>query len=175
MNTINNKRKQQSIKKIKEAFMILFNEKDLEEIKVSDICEIAKINRTTFYSTFDNLYDLIEAIKVDYESLIIEKLKEEIYSSKLAKIFNDIYKNQLIYKTYIKLFSDKKHKSNLLETFFNGLNNGNGVNYHLVFFRAGFVALIKQWLSSGCKETPEEMLAILQEEYAGRVEMNFKK
>ena len=33
------------------------------------------------------------------------------------------------------------------------------------FFKSGFNAIIKKWLSNGCKETPEEMENILKSEY----------
>ena len=50
---------------------ILINEKDktFEEIKVSDICKKALINRSTFYSHYNDKYELL----VDF----INALKEE--------------------------------------------------------------------------------------------------
>ena len=36
------------------------------------------------------------------------------------------------------------------------------------FFRSGFNAIVKLWLSNGCQETPEEMEEIIKSEYSGR-------
>ena len=42
------------------------------------------------------------------------------------------------------------------------------VAYHIEFFKSGFNAIVKMWLAGGCKETPEEMDAIIRSEYQGR-------
>lgn len=41
-----------------ETLVLLMKEKSFEEIKVSDICKIALINRSTFYSHYNDKYDL---------------------------------------------------------------------------------------------------------------------
>lgn len=42
------------------------------------------------------------------------------------------------------------------------------IEYHIEFFRNGINAIIKMWLESGCKESPEEMAEILKSEYTNR-------
>ena len=42
------------------------------------------------------------------------------------------------------------------------------IDYHIEFFRAGLNAIIKKWLNSGCKESPEEMANIIQAEYTNK-------
>lgn len=173
MNTVNNKRKQQSIKRLKEAFMLLLNEKELKDIKVNDICLKANLNRSTFYSTFDDLYDLIESIKIDYENIIRQRmLNTEHHASKIFSVLQDVYFNQIQYKAYVKLFTDKRHKSTLLDELLNEEKLGTRVTYHILFFKAGFTAILTKWLFDGCKESPEEILEIIRSEYSGRVEMN---
>ena len=39
------------------------------------------------------------------------------------------------------------------------------VEYHMEFFRHGFNAVIKMWLSRDCAESPEEILEIIRSEY----------
>ena len=41
------------------ALIELMKDKTFEEIKVSDICNKALINRSTFYAHFDDKYDLL--------------------------------------------------------------------------------------------------------------------
>ena len=36
------------------------------------------------------------------------------------------------------------------------------------FFQAGFNAIVRKWLESGCRETPEEISCIIKEEYEGK-------
>ncbi|MBQ6836792.1 MAG: TetR family transcriptional regulator C-terminal domain-containing protein, partial [Clostridia bacterium] len=44
------------------------------------------------------------------------------------------------------------------------------IDYHIEFFQAGFNAIVKKWLESGCKESPEEMENILKSEYRRNIQ-----
>ena len=64
MNTPNNKRKRDSQEKIEKTFVQLIQKKNISEISVSTICEIAKLNRSTFYANYIDVYDLVEKEQV---------------------------------------------------------------------------------------------------------------
>ena len=63
MNTPNNKRKRDSQEKIEKTFLQLIQKKNITEISVYTICEIAKLNRSTFYANYIDVYDLVEKVK----------------------------------------------------------------------------------------------------------------
>lgn len=63
MNTKNNKRKKESIRKIQKAFMELIQTKDYKDITVTMICTLAKINRSTFYASYLDVYDLVDKMR----------------------------------------------------------------------------------------------------------------
>lgn len=56
---------------IRVAFMELRSRKDLERIKVKELCELAKINKSTFYAYYADVYDLSEQIENEIISDII--------------------------------------------------------------------------------------------------------
>ena len=62
MNTKNNKRKRESQRKIETAFIELLQEKELNQISVIAICKKANLNRSTFYSSYLDIYDLVSKI-----------------------------------------------------------------------------------------------------------------
>lgn len=56
------------------AFIELRSRKPLERITVKEICELAKINKSTFYSHYVDIYDLSEQIENDIISTVIRNL-----------------------------------------------------------------------------------------------------
>lgn len=171
MNTKNNKRRRESIDKIEKAFVELLQENELKNITVSDICKKTELNRSTFYANFLDIYDLADKVR---ESLVSDFAHVfSNYDNKdrngALKMFTHIYENQLFYKTYFKLQYDEKHAiqiydANRASTDFDNKN----IKYHIEFFRNGLNAIIKLWLSGGCKESPQEMAEVLKQEYKGR-------
>lgn len=174
MNIKNNKRKRESIEKIEKAFINLLQTKELYQISVSDICKMAELNRSTFYANYLDVYDLADRIRenleADFQQHFTPSADSDARSDMAAKMFKHIKDNQLFYKTYFKLGYDNKHQMftynvQEAERFFGNKN----INYHIEFFKSGLNAIIKMWLESGCKESPEEMAEIISSEYQGRV------
>ncbi|MBE7038703.1 MAG: TetR/AcrR family transcriptional regulator [Ruminococcaceae bacterium] len=174
MNVKNNKRKRESIEKIEKAFIGLLQNKELHTITVSDICKIAKLNRSTFYASFCDVYQLADKIRdnleKDVSNLYSDELQHKYDSNNFLTLFEHIKENQLYYKTYFKLGYDNSCKITLwdnvqAEKYFGNKN----INYHLEFFRNGFNAVVKMWLEGGCKESAQEISEIIKSEYQGRV------
>ena len=63
MNTTNNKRRKESQEKIEKAFIQLIQNKEIEQISVTDICQKCNLNRSTFYANYLDIYDLADKIK----------------------------------------------------------------------------------------------------------------
>lgn len=104
--------KKESQKKIEKVFLNLIQTKEINQITVSKICELAKVNRTTFYANYLDIYDLVDKVK---ESMILEFaniFKEQRGHTKdnYLKMFEHVKENQIFYKTYFKLNFDKDYK-----------------------------------------------------------------
>lgn len=175
MNTKNNKRRRESVSAIEKAFIELLQERDIKDVTVSDICKMTGLNRSTFYANFLDIYDLADKLRVkleeDFASVFGTHHGGHAYAGNdgALRMFTHIYENQLFYKTYFKLGYDESHKVMVYDPIRAEQDfRGEHVAYHIEFFRAGLNAIIKQWLTGGCKESPEEMDAILKAEYRGR-------
>lgn len=86
MNTSNNKRKKESMERIEKVFIELLQTRELDEIRVSDICKRAGLNRTTFYANYTDIYGLADTIRDKLENNLSDLYKEEIiqgFNSKL--------------------------------------------------------------------------------------------
>lgn len=174
MNTPNNRRRKESQRRMEKAFMQLLQEKPLSLISVSEICSIAGVNRTTFYSNYDDIYALSERMQQQLHDEIMtlyhEEALSETRSHDFTKLLRHIKEHQLEYRTYFRLNPDGKLRfvaydpSDAHVSF-----NPAHIDYHVAFFGNGFNAVIKMWLERGCTESPEEIRQIFEEEYTNRV------
>lgn len=161
------------MERIEKVFIELLQVKELNEISVSDICKRAKLNRTTFYANYTDIYGLADAIRDKLEVAVSDLYKDEITqgfnSNDYLKLFRHIKENQIFYQTYFKLGYDNNYKiitydSNLARAHF----QNKFIEYHMEFFKAGITQIIKLWLKNECTESPEDMFEIIKSEYHGR-------
>lgn len=59
---------------IRNAFAELLSEKDINEITIKDIADLAEINRKTFYSYYAGVYQVIDEIENEIISAFVEAL-----------------------------------------------------------------------------------------------------
>ena len=176
MNTKNNKRRQETLQNIERAFFNFLQTKELTQITVSDICKAAEINRSTFYANYLDVYDLADKMKEKLEAQVAELYSDErethTNSNNYLKLFQHIYDNQIFYCTYFKLGYDGRYQITLYDTDLAEKRfKSRFIDYHIEFFMQGLNAIIKKWLAGGCKETPEEMMEILDSEYRGQTDL----
>jgi hypothetical protein len=174
MNIKNNRRRRESVKQIESAFIELLQTKELHDITVCEICKRSRLNRSTFYANYTDIFELADKIKAYLEeevNLLYEAEQAQKFNSNdYLKLFCHIKENQSLYRTYFKLGYDhqrriEQYDTKLAEQYFDNRH----IAYHMEFFKSGLNAIIKMWLSDGCKETPEEMNEILRREYQGRL------
>ena len=172
MNQPNNKRKRNSQEKIERTFLQLIQKKNIDEISVSQICDICKLNRSTFYDNYIDIYDLVEKVKdkmadefAEFQRSNNSKHNPEGY----LNLFTYIKENQIFFKTYFKLENISKstisqYNFDLAQKYY----DNKYIDYHIEFFRAGLNAIIKKWLNNNCKESPKEMADIITTEYKNK-------
>lgn len=173
MNVKNNKRRRKSREAIENVFIELIEEKELHHITVSDICQKADINRSTFYSNYVDIFDLASTICESVNSELSRKFGEEAslryLTDNTADFFTFVQENQKLFRTVFKLNYDKTVEPSYYNTLLAERYFGNKyIDYHIEFFRNGFNAILRKWVFGGCKESPAEMAEILKSEYSGR-------
>ena len=105
------------------ALLKVMETKTFESIKVSDICEEAMTNRSTFYDHFSDKYELL--------SSLIEDLKKELIKSLEIKNKNDLSPKEY-YMEVIKLFLN--HISNKIEIYNSILKkNDNSIVMDMIY------------------------------------------
>ena len=145
MNVKNNKRHQETMDNINNAFASLLQDKRLSEITVSDICKVADINRSTFYEKYDDVSALADAYAKEIEKQIAEQPHTE---GEFAWLFEYAKANSDMFNLYFKL----------------GISKGGG-EYKTIFFKNGVHSVLKMWLEGGYVESVEQMNQIIKREY----------
>lgn len=176
-----------SAEKMHNALITLLNKKDFELITVKEICELAGVNRSTFYLHYDNSYDLlketIEAVYKDFfsrfsadgykEINLKEKSDEDLFLitpnylmpylefvEDNRKLFFIMYeKNEMMgaEKTYEKWF--KEIFGPILTRF--GVSQEDQP-FIMIFYLKGIIGIINEWLARDCKESKETIISIIQ-------------
>lgn len=117
-------------KNLYDSLTKLMSIKEFEDIKVSDICNLALINRSTFYAHFNDKYELLNSfiydLKQDLQDQIssnekIDNLKN-YYMNMIVVFLNHIDKNINIYSMIAKKNSNSIVMDMISNTLFEDIN-----------------------------------------------------
>lgn len=173
---------------IREALVELIEEKGFEAITVKDITTRAKINRRTFYSHYQDKYDLMT--KCEEEIMLeISRIAKQNYPAVIASLETDspnlkpfqlavllfeyLNENNRFMKAVLGPKGDLSFQTRLKDfmwkTVFGNeskaLIKEDGLlvpaQYLSSYIASAHIGVIQQWMNSGRKETPQEMARIL--------------
>ena len=164
---------------LKEALCALMKEKPLKDITIKDITDMADLNRSTFYLHYTDIEDLLEKTEDDF----IEGIKElmEIYA--FEKLKKDISREEFIRKFNIGVFKYFEDNYDISYVLFNHSDssfiekiekimiarmlikkNKSGreeeatyIEYATTFITSGNIGVIKKWLNTEKRFSPEEI------------------
>ena len=109
-------------KALYDALRNLMKTKTFEEIKVSDICDEALINRSTFYAHFEDKYSLLESMINDLKQDLIKELDNNRNYSNTKEYYIEI----------IRLYLD--HIENNQDTYLSiAINNRNSILTDIIY------------------------------------------
>ena len=97
-------------KSLYDGLLSIMENKAFEDIKVSEICNVSLVNRSTFYDHFNDKYELLSSLLNDLENDLADKLEEnhnftsakDYYMKIVELLFNHISNNLDIYSSIIK-------------------------------------------------------------------------
>lgn len=143
-----------------DALIKLMYTEEYENIKVSAICNLAGIGRTTFYRHFDNKNNKEELLsfKINYEwDCYLEKHSEEAAKDRGFALTNFIYDNKelfsLLYRNGLITVIMQ-----IFETLIPaGETCDKSASYLMSYFTYGYFGIIYQWIKYDFDETPEQI------------------
>ncbi len=164
---------------LKKALIELMGTIGFDKITVQNLTKQAMVSRTTFYLHYQDKYDLldkvVEEMFFDIQKMVAPLIKETLtthdfkyISEYLAQnIYTYIYENQQFFKLVL---SEKGNPSSInkfhdtikstLFLYFNESNFKIPSNYVITIIASVQTGLIKEWINTGLKETPDQLATI---------------
>ena len=173
----NDLRVKETKKLLEDSLGALLEEKSFEEIRVMDICSKTKIHRSTFYTYFNDKYELLKSILDKYEAKFLEFLKKYKIEGKLVDFHVDIMIEILNYfylnKNYLKVIFKNNREGSIIKILqkyleayiIEGVKDMKQISsdkpYMIEimgsFYSGAFISVIGEWILKDCYITPEEL------------------
>ena len=157
--------------KMNQALIALMEKQTFDSITIKALCEKAGVNRSTFYSHYQNLTELLEDTHRYIINLFVEEYREKDLSIEHYRVLSDDF---LV--PYLQVFSRYRHiflitdfqpasyqlsreNLQLFEEITvplcrqNGITDLGEIRYLARYYTAGCHAVIMQWLEGGCTES----------------------
>lgn len=171
-----------------EALLSLLERKPFEYITISEICEKAEVNRSTFYLHYENTRDLLnETVAyvldkfVSYFPMDARSMTGQFASCELEELrfVNEKYlhpylsfvkENQRVFSAVLSqpiAFDSKAMFQRLFDNIFMPILDRyhyprDEQNYVMMFYLHGITAIITEWVKDGCQKSIEDISAIMQ-------------
>ena len=182
------RRQEKTKQAILQALIKLINQKGLDQVSVSDLCQQANINRSTFYLHYKNIDDLLLSVEADFIREItdaIQDLETEdlIYNSQaltqlFTRILESIEKNSDLIITLMSPTTSPRTRLTIEQAIENIIIDRMNTaiireatqeelpvskTYIAVTISSLFTGIVAEWLLSGKKESPQDLGQFISE------------
>lgn len=167
-------------KGVHEALLKLLNQKPLAQIKVTELCKEANINRGTFYFHY---HDIGEVFSEFFEEIILdlknsynepyrvqgqfdlanldpETVRIFHHIKKYEQFYNIVFSSNVSSHYYFMLFDEIREN---LMTDQNSIRNGIKNDFFYAYQANAIIGIIIQWYRNGFKESVNDMNIYLTE------------
>ena len=169
------------------ALISLLQKKSFEYITISEICEVAEVNRSTFYLHYETVGDLLNEttryLLNDFLSYFSANTQAIAYNLKNCELDELIFisdKHLIPYLTYIKdhkevfatalLHNKTLGFENVYKRMFENIFNPildrfhypqDNRQYVMMYYLNGINAIVNEWLKNGCDKSVNEISKII--------------
>lgn len=176
MNEKIDRRKRYTRHALKEALVGLLKEKSISSITVKELCEMADINRSTFYGHYTDPYDLLEKISEEvvddmYNTLNQYNFNEEEEALQMTeRILEYAAEKSDLCQVLLSGSADSTFKRQVMELtqriimkdYMKIMNVQEEISSYLpLLVLSGSIDAIENWLVHGQQESPKEMALLI--------------
>ncbi len=161
---------------IKETFLELLEEKEINKITVLELCKKADINRATFYRYYIDIYDLLNKLENDFVEELRQSYKDYNTDNKLYDYVLAILKGCENNKKFVKLvFKTKKSilfLDKILQDAYDRCKEKwektdptitqETIEYNTVYIFNGTIGVINYWIYNDFNKDKEEIAKMIE-------------
>lgn len=161
---------------LKDALVQLMQTEHISSISVKSLCELADVNRSTFYSHFKDQYDLLGSIEREVLDKIKEDLKKQDFKANrpvslqvLTRILEYVEENADLFRALLSDNCDplfQREIMNIADVL--PLERQEDVDertmeYMTIFGITGCVSVLQKWLQDGTPEPPTKIAELVMQ------------
>ncbi|PTJ59760.1 TetR family transcriptional regulator [Mammaliicoccus sciuri] len=176
------RRVRKSKRAIKQAFIQLLTENNLDRITIQQISDLADVNRGTFYLNYEDKYALLDEMeneqieeikgyvdirKMNLSTKTSDRFIEEFANKVIKNVITHIEQNMEFYQVILNLERKSKIEEQLADIVRSNIKHliGNkdnvfGIpeNYYLSYVVGSMMSMIKYWVSDENRVSVEELV-----------------
>lgn len=176
MNKKDNQRMRLTKLLFKNSLIFLLQKKSIYQISVTELCNNAELNRSTFYKYYDNVRDILTELEKEtlqrskrcmqeiaageenfhiaplYHLLCDVQNNKDIYQLLLNNSTNDGFPADMMQET-IEFLRDKAKSFNITEK--------EKSDYLFQYLVSGCISVVQNWINGPMKETPMEISELI--------------
>jgi len=150
-----------------ETIIDMMKSKSIEKIRVSDLCKVCQIERSTFYYHFKDKYDLLTYVYLrDFKNIDITDYKQT--ASVLSKMRSQIHFYQNAYKDFPDNFFLNYMRSYYYDAFYKVIEHNMYPNevpanicFELKLYLSGGTSMTKDWVFASNTISADEFARLL--------------
>lgn len=160
---------------LRESLLSLLEKKPISKITVSELCQIADINRGTFYSYYQDVFDLLEKIEDEFYLSIFTSIAQsktiKTNTDLLCRIFEAIAGNGDLCRVLFGEYGDKAflqkccsiQRDRIVSEWrsYTKEIDENQLEYIYSYMVDGSVGILQRWIKNGFAEKPGDLAAFV--------------
>ena len=166
-----NRRVRMTKRLMKDALMELLQQRELANISVTIICEVADVNRSTFYKYYKDPVDLLRDIEQDYLDRIPAPSQdpgfwdEEQLLAETTAFFDYVKQNERAFRVLLGDTTSNGFASRLIDFLrskYAKPSEGNMASrYASLYMANGTVGMLREWVNAGFPVSSREIAEMM--------------
>ena len=162
-----------------DSLIELMRTKSFDKITIRELCDLANVNRSTFYLHYEDIYALLHTIEADtfaWVQVFVEELNDKFWEGEqaiagaLERLFECLADNSKYLRVLMSEQGDTAFQKQVFSAAYrlcdfssenSRLTKPITDDLHFIFIVNGGVGIVQHWLKNGLKESPREIAKVI--------------